>query len=107
MFPPQDPLFFGRAERPLFGWLGRPAGTPRQAVLLCNALGYEGLFGQPALRGLTARLAAANVAVLRFDYDGLGESAGSDGDPGRVAAWRASIATAIDELKRRSGVERV
>ena len=45
--------------------------------------------------------------MLRFDYHGTGDSAGSDTDPGRVAAWIDSIASAVTELKRRSGVSHI
>ena len=38
-------------------------------------------------------------AVLRFDYAGTGDSAGDDHEPGRVAAWLASIRTAIHFLE--------
>ncbi len=34
--------------------------------------------------------------VLRFDYDGIGDSAGGSGDPGRVEAWLSSVQTAVD-----------
>ena len=42
--------------------------------------------------------------VVRFDYDGTGQSAGEMGDPGRVAAWIESISRAV-ELARDAGAE--
>jgi len=44
---------------------------------------------------------------LRFDYDGTGNSAGSDTDPDRVSAWLASIEHAAAELRARSGVQHI
>jgi alpha-beta hydrolase superfamily lysophospholipase len=41
-------------------------------------------------------LAARGLVAVRFDYDGTGDSAGSEDDPGRLAAWRASIDHAVD-----------
>ena len=54
------------------------------------------------LRLLAEDLVARDFSVLRFDYDGTGDSAGSDLDPGRVSAWMASVAEAVS-LVRRSG----
>jgi pimeloyl-ACP methyl ester carboxylesterase len=43
---------------------------------------------------------------MRFDYGGTGDSAG---DGGRVSLreWTADLATAIEEVRRRSGMSRV
>ena len=101
--PGAQPLYFGPTTRPLFGWLHVPAHWRGARVVLCAPLGYEGLFAHPSLRVLAERLATeAHAVVLRFDYDGTGDSAGSDEDPERVAAWLASVDAAIDELTRRA-----
>ena len=52
------------------------------------------------------RLARAGFPVLRFDYYGTGDSSG-DEVPGQLSAWLAGIASAVEELKARSGVSRV
>lgn len=107
------PVFFGprAAEgRALFGWFHTPSGEARparRAVVLCAPLGYEAICAYPALRTMAERLAAAGFPVLRFDYDGTGDSAGSDEDPGRVRAWLDSIGAAIDEVRTLSGVDEV
>ena len=59
------------------------------------------------LRKLAIALAAEGFFVLRFDYHGVGDSLGSDSDPGRVASWKESIARACDEAKLRSGASRL
>jgi alpha-beta hydrolase superfamily lysophospholipase len=106
------PIFFGpRAEagRALFGWFhpARGGREPRRAVVLCPPLGYEAICAYPALRTFAERLAAAGFPVLRFDYDGAGDSAGSDADPDRVRAWVDSIGAAIDEARALSGADEV
>jgi dienelactone hydrolase len=44
--------------------------------------------------------------VLHIDYDGTGDSAGSDRDPGRAEAWQGSVRAAVD-LLRRGGARKV
>ena len=36
-----EPVCFGRAERPLFGWIHQPSGTsvPAVGVVICNPFG--------------------------------------------------------------------
>ncbi len=99
-------LFFGTAGRPLFGWYhaAAQAARPDVGVVICAPYGYEMMCTYRACRHLADRCAANGVPALRFDYDGTGDSAGSDHDPDRVNAWVQSIGLAIDELKARSGV---
>ncbi|HXQ44594.1 MAG TPA: alpha/beta fold hydrolase [Acidimicrobiales bacterium] len=100
-------LWFGPEGRPLFGWLETPDdGVARGAVVLCPALGLEGVCAARAFRHLAERLAGAGVAALRVDYDGTGDSAGRQDDPGRVEAWLASVRSAVD-LVRAAGARRV
>jgi alpha-beta hydrolase superfamily lysophospholipase len=71
----------------------------RGAVVLCPPLGLEGVCTDRAFRRLAERFAGAGMAALRFDYDGTGDSAGKQDDPGRVAAWMASVRSAVDLVK--------
>lgn len=106
--PAAEPFYFGPTDRSLFGWLHRPLGAQaRYGVVICNPFGYESLCTHRTLRHLATRIAAAGIPALRFDYDGTGDSAGSDEDPDRLRAWVSSIGIAIDTLKERAGVERV
>jgi alpha-beta hydrolase superfamily lysophospholipase len=105
-----EPLSFGPAERPLFGWLHHAAaGAPKRSmgVVICKPFGYEAICAHRSLRHFAAAAAELGVAALSFDYDGTGDSAGSDQDPARWKAWVASVHHAVDELKRRTAVERV
>ena len=91
--------WFGPHERPLFGWMHLPRdGKVRGGVVLCQPLGIEAICVYFSYRLLADRLAEQGLAVLRFDYDGTGDSAGQETDPDRVAAWLASVAAATDEL---------
>lgn len=102
------PIVFGEGERRLFGWYHAPTRPAKAAgVVLCNPFGYEAMCLHRVYRTLAQRLAAAGIPALRFDYHGTGDSAGSDHDPDRVAAWRQSVGMAIDELRRRAQIVEV
>jgi alpha-beta hydrolase superfamily lysophospholipase len=101
------PFWFGAPERPLFGWFHAPEGHEvAGGVVLCPPLGIEAICVYFSYRVLADRLAALGLAVLRFDYDGTGDSAGDDEDPERVKAWLESVHHAVDLLAA-SGVPRL
>lgn len=75
--------------------------------MLCNPIGYEAMCAHAAYRFLAEQLAAAGYPALRFDYDGTGDSFGSDEDDGRVESWLASIGHAIDTLRSESGASHI
>lgn len=102
------PIYFGAAHARLFGWIHRPTGHVRPtAVLLCNPLGDDIVRAHRSLRHLAEDLCSAGFPVLRFDFHGTGDSAGSERDAERVAAWRRDVGTAIDELRVRTGASEV
>ena len=103
------PLYFGAPERPMFAFYHPPAGSRVRAtgVLLCNPLGDDLIRAHRPFRHLAEDLSAAGFPVLRFDFDGTGDSAGDERDPNRVATWRADVGRAAAELRARSGVERL
>jgi pimeloyl-ACP methyl ester carboxylesterase len=120
MSPPRaEPLFFFPSkppsessseppERPRFGWLHRPSEPAAGlGLVICNPFGYEWICAHRSIRHFAEGAAAAGVPALRFDYDGTGDSAGTDRDAGRVGAWVASARDAIDALRRATGVEKV
>lgn len=107
-----EPGFFGPLERPLFGRLHRATGgvagaTPALGMVICNPFGYEAICAHRSLRRFAEDAAALGIPVLRFDYDGTGDSFGSELDADRLGAWVASIDHAIDHLTRVSGATRV
>lgn len=98
------PLWFGPTDRPLFGWYHPARGaTPRAALVMCSPFGHEAMSVHRGYVHLARRFAANGIAVLRFDYDGTGDSAGDARDPDRVPAWIRSIRLARERLLRLSG----
>lgn len=92
--------WFGDPARPLMGWLTTPAAGPTAAgVLMLPDVGAQYWSSHFTTRAIAERLAEAGHTVLRIDYDGTGDSAGDQWDPGRLAAWRASAATGAEELR--------
>lgn len=105
--PVADPVWFGPPARPLFGWFHRPrTGMARAGVVLCPPVGDEERRVYLTYRKLADSLTAAGHAVLRFSYDGTGDSSGEFGDPGRIDGWTAGIGDAV-ALMRASGAGRV
>ena len=104
-----QPHYFGAPARALFGAFHPPHGPVRRGVgvVLCSPFGHEEAHAHRAERHLAEDLAAAGFPALRFDYDATGDSAGDDREPGRVAAWRASIEAAVAALREKAGVARV
>ncbi len=93
------PFWFGPDDRPLLGWLHLPAdGMARGGVVLCQPLGIEAICVYFSYRMLADRLAQLGLAVLRFDYDGTGDSVGAETDPDRLESWLASLTLATDRL---------
>jgi len=88
-----------------FGWLHPAEG--RRGVVLCGPHGHEELCVHRAWKGFAESLAAAGLPTLRFDYHGLGDSAGDDSDPGRVRAWLDSVHAAVRRLREDTGVAEV
>lgn len=101
------PVWFGPEGRPLFGWVHAPeTGRSDGAVVLCPPLARELTSAHFAYRLLARALARSGLTAVRFDYDGTGDSAGDDAEPGRVDAWLASVDEAV-ALARRTGAETV
>jgi len=92
------PLFFGEAERRLYGVYHPPAKASRHAVLLC----YPGMQEYNAAHWIFRRLATSlsreGHHVLRFDYFGTGDSDG-ESDITTPESATADIHTAIRELR--------
>lgn len=83
------------------------AGPARRGVVLCPSFGLEALTARRAFADLADRLAARGLPNLVFDWDGTGDSLGSDRDPDRLAAWKRSLAAAVDALRRLADVDEV
>jgi pimeloyl-ACP methyl ester carboxylesterase len=103
----RTPLYFGREDRPLFGWIHTTAKRGDLGMVICPPLGHEYVHSHRALRHLADAFARNGVPAMRFDYDGTGDSAGQDDDPDRVAAWLDSIREAIKTLRDATGCTRI
>jgi hypothetical protein len=80
-------FYFGRGPRTLLGLRHPPIARPRASMLVCTPLLQEGIRCQRALWSLSEALATAGIDVLRFDWFGSGDSAGTSVDidvPGLV-----------------------
>jgi dienelactone hydrolase len=99
------PIWFGPADRPLFGWLHLPEKATA-GVVLCRPIGVEELSSHRAYRCLAEKLADHGMVALLFDYTGTGDSAGSTADVVGTRTWLADITTAIDCV-RQTGVSRI
>lgn len=100
---PEMPFFFG-ADDGLFGMFHAPATRARRGVLMCPPLGQELIRTHRLYRQLAQALAAQGLAVLRFDYHGTGDSAGSSTE----VDWQRCVGdavTAAGELRSRAGVD--
>ncbi|HWU76406.1 MAG TPA: alpha/beta hydrolase family protein [Rhodanobacter sp.] len=71
--------------------------------MIAPAIGYEYWTAHRTLRVLAEMLATRGHGVLRFDYDGHGDSAGESWDSDRVTSWRQSIVHAVS-VARATGV---
>jgi alpha-beta hydrolase superfamily lysophospholipase len=100
----RTPCYFGEDGRTLFGWNHLPQNAATiGAAVVCPPLGHEYMSSHRTLRHLADRLAASGIAVLRFDYEGTGNSGGEESDPHQFPRWIASVRDAAAELRRRSG----
>ena len=94
-------------ERPLFvQYHGTATGARDLGVVICKPFGHEMMATHRALRHLAERLAEAGFATVRPDYDGTGDSSGTDIDPDRARNWHATIDHGVRSLHRR-GVQRI
>ncbi|MDQ2839353.1 MAG: alpha/beta hydrolase [Actinomycetota bacterium] len=66
---------------------------------MCPPIGEEEHNAHETFRQLAWALADRNIASLRFDYQGTGDSLGRWSDPGRLDAWLASVTDAVLSLK--------
>ncbi len=99
------PLFFGDSNAPLFGVYHGPSGRPRnEGVLLCYPFGQEYMRAHRANRQLAMLLAKQGFHVLRFDYQGTGNSAGLLAEA-TVEVWINNIQAAAEELKETAGID--
>ena len=100
-----------------FGWL-HAASSPDQgamlapsdvAVVLCPALGWDGLYSHHGFRLLADQFAVAGIPALRLQYPGTGDSRDlpADGSAEPWHAWQQSLHRAADWMRATTGARRL
>ena len=98
--------FFGNPQTQLFGVHHTPRGIakkPIQAVLICPPIGQEYIRTHWCLRLMANQLCRNGAHVLRMDYSGIGDSAGSLQDVHSLERWTDDVQMGIARLKELSG----
>ncbi len=105
---PVVPLFFGDPAAPLWGVIDEPPGGAERGhgVVVCAPIGHEHVRCHWTLRQVGTRLARRGFHVLRFDFYGVGDSAG-DLTTATVDRWIADVHSAAAELRAATGVTRL
>jgi len=98
---PQPQLLDADARR-LFAVFHATDGAPRAGVLVCPPFLHEHALSYRLFALLGDALAAQNVAMLRFDYHGAGDSAGDD-QAFSLDGARRDAALALAALRERIG----
>lgn len=101
-----SPFYFGESANRLFGVYSpaHPARDRRKALLICAASFQDYMRTHRQLKQLAVKLSGQGIHVLRFDYSGCGDSAGSWEDT-NVDDWVKSIEQAAVELQALSMVD--
>lgn len=94
------PQFLATPRGRLFSVLHQPAGAPRALLLVCPPFLHEYARSYRLFSLLGDALANADIAVLRFDYLGTGDSDGDD-QQFTLEGTCVDAALAADELQRR------
>ncbi len=76
-------------------------------ILIAAPIGTEYQRTHWAVRRLTQQLTRAGYAVMRFDYRGLGDSAGETADIESLKTWQADLQAAAALLREKSGCEEI
>jgi pimeloyl-ACP methyl ester carboxylesterase len=103
-----EPLFFGSSSSSLYGVYHAPDQSVfgSKAVVLCYPGGHEYMRIHRAYRQLASSLNRLGYHVLRFDYFGVGDSAGEH-DEHTMERWNADLKHAVEELRSLSGAKQV
>lgn len=104
----EQPFFFSGPHATLFGIVHDAAAdvTPREPFVFCHPFGEEKLWAHRVFVTFARQLAERGHPVLRFDYNGHGDSDGEFRDFS-VSTALADIGCAIDWLKTHTGRSQV
>ena len=97
------PFYLQSGTRSFFATLHRhESKASSHGVLICAPLGHEQVHAHRALRHLADSFAGCGIQALRLDYDGAGDSDGTDHDPQRCATWLSKIDDAVTWLREQA-----
>src|SRR5580692_10918478 len=104
-----EPIYFDSGGNRLFGWLHQPIDgqTTSLGLVICKPFGYEVMCSHTSLRAFADSASESGVPTLRFDYCGTGDSSDNDPQENQLEVWTKDVLAAIEEMRRRCGVERV
>jgi alpha-beta hydrolase superfamily lysophospholipase len=107
--PVSEPLYFPSGERRLFGWLHTRSGGPPAStgLVICKPFGFEAVSAHLSITAFAESAADLGIPALRFDYSGAGDSEDLPPAADQWDAWLLDILAAIEELRRRAGVDRI
>lgn len=94
------PFYFGNSDKPLFGIYSpaNPVHDKQKALLICPPSFQEYMRTHRQLKQLAVSLSGQGIHVLRFDYSGCGDSAGTWKNTD-IDNWVKDISVAATELK--------
>jgi exosortase A-associated hydrolase 2 len=100
-------FFAGSRGRRLLGFIHLPP-VPAQGpgLVYCHPFGEEKMASHPVSVITARRIRDLGVPVLRFDFSGCGDSE-AELDEVTPADWLEDLRCACEELKRRSGAQRI
>jgi len=94
----EAPTRLNVSGRDLFAMLHRGGDRPRATALVVHPFAEEKKFSYRVLVNLARVLATREVATLRFDLSGCGDSSGESGDA-TLDAWSEEVRAASDHLR--------
>ncbi len=101
-----QPFFFGDPGKQKFGFMHEGHRSANFAVLICPPLGQEYMRTHWMTRNICAALNRKGLPVMRFDFYGQGDSAGTP-EVARLGDLCDSIVEAAEELRARTGVREI
>lgn len=99
LVPPVSTFFINKRSRQTYSVLQSPARENGLGILLVPPLGNEQRRCQRPFRGMMETLARDGYHLLRFDWQGTGNSSGSSSELRDLSAWQDDLQDAALKLK--------
>lgn len=101
--------FFGSAKRQQYGYMqaARRPDSCTSATLICPPIGHEYFRTHWATRRLATTLSRNNAHVFRFDYCGVGDSAGEFCNINSIEELMHNAVAAVTELTTLTGIQKI